>query len=547
MNVIRVISVLSIMFCVAIPGAANAVVSSFDSRLFTLGMSAQTHRRMVESIDVSRIQQSPVVVVLPAVAESSVRRSASSLSMFWDRENLGNLATNRSDYLAELREELAPNPASRRVDFNIVSYVNGSVTITIPELDVDLSVSFDAASVSAEQIFNSFGGYLFPESQAERSKSVSAPNVLPGTYQVTVTTDLIPATPGLSAECNYSSGALTIPEEDGGFTLEIRCGTPTKKLTASQLQAAQASQSTQVLAGPELFSVCLGNGGTDRIFGPLNTGVISQIGAGVDFVEEILELPALQNGGGEGIDLNCAGLGDASLSGSVVDEPLWSYLVSLDVLGRLDLSGDMNYTSPSARGYGDEEIDSLLSPYRPLIDASVSPYGALLNTPTHRLRFLNFSFNNFNSSAWSDLWRISDADNYSVGDILSSNNSRQSYSFAVQRDATPTALSRLQAHPGFPSVELEGLGDGFREIVELPLTETGGLVFGPFDVEEPFFEDIRIVLFDVPEDVTCLINGENTDFVIVNGFDHTGYGGTPPILISCEEQPPTTGISRPRL
>ncbi len=434
------------------------------------------------------------------------------------------------------------------VRVNTTSYANGNVETVIPGTGRSSTAFFFRATVDADDIFDAAGNYILNNFSRFNRSEFNTLNLFAGTYPVELSVNLQAPMEGLSVECRMDADTITV-SEGGENVISIRCGVPTKKLNTGTLQAAQASNETTVLTAPELFAVCLGNGGSDVIFGPPQSGgfVVSQIGAGVDFVEEILELQTLIDSQGAGIDLNCNGMGNVPFSGSTIDEPLWRYLVSLDVFRRLDLSGDLELITITDGSYGDDEIDSILAPYQDLIDAAAFPYGVLSNTPTQRLQFLGYSFNTFNNPAWSNLWRLSANDVYSVGDIRSTNNSGLIYSFAVQRDATASALARLQNGNPQPMMHLFSAGgefgfdEGFAGQISLPLAETGGLSFGPFDVgDDPSSENIDVFFTNVPSNVMCSINGvavENGVVVTVNGFDHTPYEGDQPIQVLCESRP----------
>ncbi len=467
---------------------------------------------------------------------------AAGLAMYWDFTGSGNVTTGAADF----RRAAAGAIALGRVDINVTSFQNGQVRVNFTPIatgaGTSATIPFDSAAVSAQQIFDPIGTYIFDQSAALRRRSVSAP-IAPGRYAVSITPQLQAPAVGLAPTCRVQPSVIDVTDTTTP-QISIRCGIPTTKLAASTLQAAKTSNTATVLDGPELFAVCLGNGGSDTIFGPPQSGgdITSQIGDGVDFVEDLLELNSLITSNGAGIDLNCASMGNVNFSGSVVDEPLWRYLVSLDIFRELDLSGDLEQITITDGAYGDDEIDSILAPYQNLIDTAEFPYGVLTNTPTRRLQKLNFSFNVFNTPAWSNLWRISASDAYTVGDTRSTNNFGIIYTFAVQRDASVQALSRLQAQGPAPMLHLSspdtGVEEGFEGSIDLPLSETGGLSFGPFDIgNDPSSELIDVTVSNVPGDVVCSINGiptENGVVTTVEGLNHTPYENKAPLLVSCD-------------
>ncbi len=468
-------------------------------------------------------------------------RQSAGFSMYWDFTGSGNIATGTADY----RRATPGAAATEQVDIDVTSFQNGQIRVNFTPISsgaaASRTISFSNAAVTAQQIFNPTGAYIFDQSAALRQRSISAP-IAPGRYAVSITPQLQAPAEGLVPTCRVQPNDIEVTD-DSTPQISIRCGIPTTKLDASTLQAAKTSNIATVLDGPELFAVCLGNGGSDTIFGPPQSGgfVTSQIGEGVDFVEELLELNTLIASNGAGIDLNCASMGNVTFTGSVVDEPMWRYLVSLDIFRRLDLSGDLEQITITDGSYGNDEIDSILAPYQNLIDTAQFPYGVLAGTPTQRLQYLGFGFNVFNSPAWSDLWRISASDVYSVGDTRSTNNFGIIYSFAVQRDASPAALARLQAQGPAPMLRLSspdtGVEEGFEGSIELPLGDTGGLSFGPFDIgNDPSSELIDVSVSNVPGDVVCSINGtptENGVVTTVEGLDHTPYENRDPLIVSC--------------
>lgn len=492
------------------------------------------------------VQQSTERIFTPSPDQPPVpTRRSSGFSMYWDFAGSGNVATGTADY----RALPAGTPTLTDVDINVTSFHNGQVRVNFTPIANgaarSATIPFAAAAVAAEQIFDPTGAYIFDQTAALRNRVVSAA-VVPGRYAVSVTPQLQQPAEGLAPTCRVQPAEITVTETSSQ-QVTVRCGIATKRLDASTLQAAKSSNTANVLEGPELFAVCLGNGGSDTIFGPPQSGglVTSQIGNGVDFVEELLGLNALITSNGAGIDLNCTSMGNVNFTGSVIDEPLWRYLVSLDILRRLDLSGDLEQITITDGSYGNDEIVSILAPYQSLIDSAQFPYGVLAGTPTQRLQYLGFSFNVFNTPAWSDLWRISASDVYSVGDTRSTNNFGIIYSFAVQRDASAQALARLQAQGTPPMLHLSspdtGVEEGFEGSIELPLSETGGLSFGPFDIgNDPTSELIDVSVTDVPSDVVCSINGtptENGVVTTVEGLDHTPYGSQGPIAVSCGLRP----------
>ena len=444
------------------------------------------------------------------------------------------------------------------------SFLNGSVQFNFASSSVGVppataSVTITGVDISGPSIFDEFGDYVFVQPQ-----QAGVAQLRTGSYSVSVSPNLTPAEPGLGTACDFVSGTEVTVGTDGSVTpasVEIKCGTPTKKLAPSLLAEIQAvglvfppsdnftglpleqelKPLPPVLAGSELFSVCLGNGGSNTIFGYPNVPT-SDIGTGLRFVEDVLELPALIASNGEGITLYCRIMGESATTDSVVDEPMWVYLVRLDILKVLDLAGGTQ--SPSAGDYDNEEIISLLTPYQSLIDGSSIPYGVLPGTPTRRLQLLEFSINSFNTSRWSDLWRISTTNNYEVGDTRTTSNTGVIYSFGIQIDVSPTALDLINALQISPLARIEPFGDdpngdGITSILEFPLNQQTALIFGPFDLGAVEQDPLALRMLNVPPTVACTADGFTLENGLSNAFNGTNYrpyGASQPLTIQCDER-----------
>ena len=433
------------------------------------------------------------------------------------------------------------------------SFLNGSVQFNFASNSVGVppataSVAITGVDISGVSIFDEFGDYVFVQPQQAGSAQLRA-----GSYTVSVTPTLTPAVVGLGSACDFNSTTEVTVGADGTVdpaSIEITCGTPTIKLSPATLDLASAASLNAlpaILTGNDLFSVCLGNGGSNTLFNFPDLPS-SDIGSGVRFVEDVLSLPALINSGGEGITLYCKGMGNSPLAGGVVDEPLWAYLVRLDILKTLDLAGGDE--TPGIGGYGNEEVSSLLAPYQALIDASNTPYGVLNGTPTQRLQFLEFSYNSFNTPQWSELWRISTANNYTVGDTRSLNNFGIIYSFGIQIDVSQAALDLIVQAGVVPVAHIEpapfGAEEGISAVLEFPLNQQTALSFGPFDLGNSGEDPLFLKMLDVPPGVGC----NAVDFTLENGLsnlfdghDYRPYGTTQPLTISCELRAETSRVA----
>lgn len=452
------------------------------------------------------------------------------------------------------RGETSSGPVLPALTVGLRSFLNGEVTLRLSptsNTSPDTLVAFTQSgyAIDSNSVFDPNTGqfdFSFPDQERQVP-------LLPGDYTVSLEQNLVPAVAGLPTACE-GLATTTVSVSDSGdvapTSVELFCGTPTQQLTAAQLSALQAGADFDrepAVISANLFSVCLGNGGSNTIYGitqePFGGDAVppSQLGSGVRYVEELLELPTLQNSGGLGLNVFCNALRDSTGPSSVVDVPMWRYLVELDLFGEVHVAG-LDETQDGAGSYGDPELLDLLTPYEALFESAEGPFGALEASPTRRLRFLDFSFNTFLDGRWADLWRISTNPFYSVGDIRTTGDFGIVYSFGIQIAVAPdvqalvnglaqTSIIRIEPDP-----EIGTNFEGLTAELEFPLNQDIAAVFGPFDIGSLGEDPLILVAEGLPPEVGCFAPGFNLQPEEPEPFlgeQFSPYAGTLPININC--------------
>lgn len=397
----------------------------------------------------------------------------------------GTVTQNASDLLVTCNQGNAFS-----VTGELQSFLSGS-------LDLSLRRTSDGALASTVQVnldsipqFNK--AYIYGENSglidgfsATQGVQIEFSQVPPGEYEITWDTSSV--NPAVIVErSNFVDHSVVFDSfdgaesqstsvaclADGGESIPVSvvsgniqvgsdfvCGTPTTSFDLSDRSALP----DPILQGTDLFSACFANADTD-----LSSGVLSR--RGEFFVERFItgaETSELEQGldvdcgcwqseayplGRDGVDvgplLNCYEGGavtesqDISEAASpIIDLPLWSYLVEMDVLRYLDLG--MNRL-------GTTDVALLHAPYIAYSQNSteIAYYSA---TPTTKLVTLNLNLNVFSKSeAWQDLWAISSNSSFQIP------NSRN---FSALEDVTFVVQVDLENNTDASNIELELTGN----------------------------------------------------------------------------------------
>ena len=516
---------------------------------------------LLKGIDSMRIGRllSPSLVMSCSVLSTFALTSAQALAVDRSPTPIAPFSASALNEQDSGRGEQADNPTLSELSVNLRNFLNGEVTLRLQPIgstaqDVTVTFSQSSYTVDSQSVFSLVDGsftFEFPDQEQQ----VLVP---PGDYQLVVENNLEPAVADLPVGCEILSSdtlSISVGAAVQLDAVELFCGTPTQQLTPTRLQELRASPENQRLPAvidANLFSICLGNGGSNFIYNEQLS--FNDLGDGVAYVENLLELTALQESMGAGLNISCNALSDGTFAPGVVDIPMWSYLVQLDLLSRIGLQGNGAITgrtegdiSDGAGSYTDAEVLGLIAPYNELFTADANTIGVLGDTPTLRLTLLDLARNPVGSMRWTDLWRISANPLYRVGDFQTLNDGTFLFSHAITIDVDQDVadIVALQNEPGSVQyTQFDGPVGGTQ--ISWPLDQSSSLtmVFGPFVALDFGSSGLgsssistTISVTGLPEGVGCLSPGFNisSEGVFFEASFFTPYPASnpSPLVIRC--------------